>query len=74
MKVLLAGMLAPSNAGREYEEQIRDMFTDLEREKGVKLIPFFLKDVAGVDPLISRTASIPMPQVRRSSRRQFISI
>lgn len=51
VKVLLAGMLAPSNAGQEYEEEIRDMFTALEREKGVTLIPFFLEDVAGVEPL-----------------------
>lgn len=51
VKVVLAGMLAPSNAGLEYEEQIRDMFTALEREKGVTLIPFFLEDVAGVEPL-----------------------
>ena len=50
-KVLLAGMLAPSNAGREYQEQIRNMFTEVAREKGVTLIPFFLEDVAGVELL-----------------------
>ncbi|MCM3871061.1 MAG: arylesterase, partial [Pyrinomonadaceae bacterium] len=50
-KVLLAGMLAPTSAGREYEEQIRKMFTDLAREKQVKLIPFFLEGVGGVESL-----------------------
>ncbi|MEK6283659.1 MAG: arylesterase [Acidobacteriota bacterium] len=50
-KVLLAGMLAPTNAGREYQEQIRTMFTDLAREKDVTLIPFFLENVAGLEPL-----------------------
>jgi acyl-CoA thioesterase I len=50
-KVLLAGMLAPTNTGREYERQIRDMFIDLAREKGVTLIPFFLEGVAGVESL-----------------------
>ncbi len=49
--VLLAGMLAPSNAGREYEEQIRTMFVDLAREKDVTLIPFFLEGVAGIESL-----------------------
>lgn len=50
-KVLLAGMLAPSNAGREYQEQIRNMFTELAREKNVTLIPFFLENVAGLEGL-----------------------
>ena len=50
-KVLLAGMLAPTNAGREYEEQIRNMFTDLAREKDVTLIPFLLESVGGVESL-----------------------
>lgn len=50
-KVLLAGMLVPTNAGREYEQQIRNMFTDLAREKGVTLIPFLLEGVGGVELL-----------------------
>ena len=50
-KVLLAGMLAPTNAGREYQEQIRNMFVELAREKGVTLIPFFLENVAGLEGL-----------------------
>jgi acyl-CoA thioesterase-1 len=50
-KVLLAGMLAPTSAGQEYEGQIRKMFTDLAREKQVQLIPFLLEGVAGVELL-----------------------
>ncbi len=50
-KVLLAGMLAPTNTGREYEDQIRKMFSDLAREKGVTLIPFLLEGVGGVESL-----------------------
>jgi acyl-CoA thioesterase-1 len=50
-KVLLAGMLAPSNAGREYQQEIYTMFRDLAREKRVTLIPFFLEGVAGVESL-----------------------
>ena len=59
VKVLLAGMLAPSNAGWEYEDQIRKMFTDLAREKSVTLIPFFLEDVAGVESLNQRDGIHP---------------
>jgi len=58
-KVLLAGMLAPSNAGLEYEDQIRKMFTELAREKDVILIPFFLEDVAGVESLNQRDGIHP---------------
>jgi acyl-CoA thioesterase I len=59
VKVLLAGMLAPTNAGREYQEQIRNMFTDLAREKGVTLIPFFLQGVGGVEWLNQRDGVHP---------------
>jgi acyl-CoA thioesterase-1 len=51
VKVLLAGMLAPTNTGREYQEQIRNMFVDVAREKNVTLIPFFLENVAGLEGL-----------------------
>lgn len=51
VQVLLAGMLVPTSAGREYQEQIHRMFTDLASEKGVPLIPFFLEGVAGVSSL-----------------------
>jgi acyl-CoA thioesterase-1 len=51
VKVLLAGMLAPTNAGREYQEQIRNMFLEVASEKNVTLIPFFLESVAGVEGL-----------------------
>lgn len=51
VKVLLAGMLVPTSAGRQYQEQIHSMFSDLANEKGVPLIPFFLEGVAGVSSL-----------------------
>lgn len=59
VKVLLAGMLAPTNAGRQYQEQIRNMFTELAREKGVALIPFFLEGVGGVESLNQRDGIHP---------------
>lgn len=61
VKVLLAGMLAPTNAGQEYEEQIRNMFTDLAREKDVTLIPFLLEGVVGVESLNQRDGIHPNP-------------
>jgi acyl-CoA thioesterase-1 len=51
VKVLLAGMLAPTSAGREYQEEIRKLFVELAREKNVTLIPFFLESVAGIEGL-----------------------
>ncbi len=59
--MLLAGMLAPTSTGREYEEQIRTMFTDLAREKGVKLIPFLLEGVGGVESLNQSDGIHPNP-------------
>lgn len=45
--VLLAGMYTPTNAGREYQQEIHDAFQTLAREHDVALIPFFLEGVAG---------------------------
>jgi acyl-CoA thioesterase I len=61
VKVLLAGMLAPTSTGREYEDQIRTLFTDLAREKGVKLIPFLLEGVGGVESLNQPDGIHPNP-------------
>jgi acyl-CoA thioesterase-1 len=51
VKVLLAGMFAPTSTGREYQAEIFELFSDLAREKNVVLIPFFLEGVAGVESL-----------------------
>ena len=50
-QVLLAGMYTTTNAGSEYQLQIRDAFQSLAEEHDVPLIPFFLEGVAGVDRL-----------------------
>jgi acyl-CoA thioesterase-1 len=46
-RVLLAGMIAPSNAGREYQRASIEAYQSLAAEHGVPLIPFFLEGVAG---------------------------
>src|SRR5215210_7148705 len=45
--VLLAGMYMTTNAGRDYEGQINDVYKSLAKDKDVTLIPFFLEGVAG---------------------------
>ena len=61
VNVLLAGMLAPTSTGREYEDQIRKMFTELAEEKKVTLIPFFLEGVGGVASLNQQDGIHPNP-------------
>lgn len=45
--VILAGMQMVPNLGREYTEAFRRIYPDVAKATGVRLIPFFLKDVAG---------------------------
>jgi acyl-CoA thioesterase I len=45
-KVLLLGMLAPSNWGAQYEHQFDAIYPDLAKAHGVPLYPFFLDGVA----------------------------
>lgn len=46
MDVLLAGMLAPRNWGQDYATAFDSMYTDLAKQYGVALYPFFLDGVA----------------------------
>ena len=45
--VLLSGMLAPPNLGREYSDAFKGVFTTLGTRSGVIYDPFFLEGVAG---------------------------
>ena len=49
--VLLAGMRAPPNMGREYETEFNDLYPDLAGEYGVYFYPFFLEGVAAIPEL-----------------------
>lgn len=47
-QILLAQMEAPPNLGASYTNRFRDMFASVAASEGIGLIPFLLKDVAGV--------------------------
>jgi acyl-CoA thioesterase I len=49
--IVLAGMLAPPNLGREYTTRFAQMYEEVARERDLMLIPFLLRDVGGVRPL-----------------------
>jgi len=49
--VLLAGMRAPPNMGREYESEFNGLYPALAEEYGVHFYPFFLEGVAAVPEL-----------------------
>jgi acyl-CoA thioesterase-1 len=51
--VLLAGMLAPPNLGREYGEQFKAVFPRLAEKHHARLYPFFLDGVAA-DPALNQ--------------------
>jgi acyl-CoA thioesterase I len=77
VRVMLAGMYAPPNWGREYEADFRSIYPDLARKYGIGLYPFFLDGVAarpdlnqadGIHPNEKGVAVIVeriMPSVRR---------
>lgn len=46
-RILLAGMKMPPNYGSLYGQAFESIFTDLAKEDGVHLIPFFLEGVGG---------------------------
>lgn len=51
VKILLAGMQIPPNMGQDYTNEFRNIFPELAQKNGVELIPFLLKDVAGIPDL-----------------------
>jgi len=49
--ILLTGMLAPPNLGKDYANAYNEIFPDLARKFTVVFYPFFLKDVASIPSL-----------------------
>lgn len=50
-EIVLAGMQIPPNLGEKYTNQFQNIFPELAKESNVHLIPFLLKDVAGIPSL-----------------------
>ncbi|MDA0238625.1 MAG: arylesterase [Proteobacteria bacterium] len=57
VKVLMAGMLAPPNLGREYSAEYNSIFPDMARKHDVAFYPFFLDGVVA-DPALNQPDGI----------------
>jgi len=51
IEIIISGMLAPPNMGKEYENAFNNTFTSLANKYESGLIPFFLQDVALIPDL-----------------------
>ncbi len=50
-KIVIAGMKAPANLGKEYQKIFDGTYTDLAKKYNCALIPFLLEDVATIGSL-----------------------
>ena len=62
LPVLLAGMMAPPNLGRDYADRFNGIYTKVAKEAGVLLYPFFLQDVITVADLMQGDHIHPNPK------------
>lgn len=60
--VMLCGMLAPPNDGRDYAEHFNAIYPELAKSFGVPLYPFFLDGVAADAKLNQADGIHPTPQ------------
>ena len=51
VKILMAGMLAPPNLGKEYSIEFNSIYSSLAKKYNILLYPFFLEGVAAVPKL-----------------------
>lgn len=63
--VILAGMEAPPNFGRDYTVSFHQAYSDLARQHGVALVPFLLEGVAGMPALNQRDGIHPTAEGAR---------
>ena len=62
IKIILAGMLAPPNMGKAYEDAFNGIFPALAEKHELPLIPFFLEGVAGAPDLQLEDRMHPNPK------------
>ncbi len=65
IRVILAGMEAPPNFGRDYIVSFHQVYPDLARKYHVPLIPFLLQGVAGIETLNQRDGIHPTAEGAR---------
>lgn len=58
-QVILAAMQLPPNYGPFYTKKFRQIYTELQTTHSVKLVPFLLDNVGGVDDLIQEDGLHP---------------
>ncbi|WP_289117652.1 arylesterase [uncultured Idiomarina sp.] len=46
VKVALSQVMVPPNYGQKFAEQFRQVFEEVAKEEGVKLVPFFMEKIA----------------------------
>ena len=51
VRIVLAGMLAPPNLGRDYTGRFRDLYPRVAEQNDLPLVPFLLEGVGGVQEL-----------------------
>ena len=71
--VMLVGMQIPPNYGKEYAKQFKEVFPQVAQEQGVPLLPFLLKDVAGVRDLNQPDGIHPTAKGHKSWRKPFMT-
>jgi acyl-CoA thioesterase-1 len=59
IQVVLAGMEAPRNFGRDYDVGFHKVYPEVAKKYNVPLVPFLLQDVAGIDRLNQRDGIHP---------------
>lgn len=62
LPVLIAGMQAPPNLGRDYADRFNDIYTKLAKNSGALLYPFFLQDAITVPDLMQGDHIHPNPK------------
>lgn len=65
VKVVLAGMEAPPNFGKDYTIEFRQVYADVAKKYDVKLLPFLLDRVAGNEALNQRDGIHPTAEGAR---------
>jgi acyl-CoA thioesterase I len=61
-KIVITGMMVPPNLGDKYTREFEAIFPELAKKNNAALIPFLLKDVAGIEKLNLPDGIHPNPE------------